>query len=85
MKVSTVFIYIVVCIHQPFIKNFLSLVLQIFIYSEAFIYLKREITSDWLQCTVYPIRNYVTFKFMKFWRKIKRMFLRMVKYKTGFQ
>ena len=50
------------------VKNILYLVLQIFLYLEAF---ECNTTSDWL-------RTYVTFKVTKSWRIRQRMFFRMV-------
>ena len=51
-------------------KNFLCLVLQIFVYLGAF---ECNTTSEWLGHTVKPIKSCVTFKFTKSWRKSQRM------------
>ena len=53
------------------LKYVLRLVLQNFLYLAAF---ECNETSDWLNCTVSPIRTCVTFKFTKSWRKGHRMF-----------
>ena len=49
-------------------KNIRSLVLQIFLYLEAF---ECNTTSDWLNLMVKPVRSYVTFKFTKSGKKDK--------------
>ena len=60
---------------QPILKNVLSLVLQSFLYLEAF---DCNTTSGWLNHTVYPFRGCVTFKLTKSCRKRQRMFFTMV-------
>ena len=44
----------------PILKNILSIVIQIFIYLEAF---ESNTNSDFLNHTVWPIRNFVIYKF----------------------
>ena len=56
-------------------QNILSFVLQIFLYLAAF---ECNVTSNWLNHTVQPIRSCVTIKFTKSWRERQRMFLRRV-------
>ena len=54
------------------LENVLCLILKNFQYLAAF---ECNTTSDWLNYTVQPISNCVTFKLANSWRKRQRMFL----------
>ena len=64
-----------VSIHQPSLRMFFDLILQIFLCLEAF---ECNTTSDWLNHTVEPIRSCVTPQFANLGGKRQRMFLKIV-------